>query len=413
MMDHSGEQTALLAAQPIYDRALCLHALELLYRNDAMQSAVDIGERRATSELIFNLCAGITDHAEQFDRPVFINASADFLLSQAFLPIDPEIVVIELVERLEPTRELVEAVRGWHRKGFRFALDDFEFSPAWDVLLPLASVIKVDVLGIGFEAACRHRERLAHHRLQWLAERIETGDDYQRYHDAGFDLFQGYFLAHPRILRGHRLDPGILQLARLISALFGDEPDIDQLAATISHDPALALSLIRLVNSPAYRGRRHIDSMRDVILRLGLDRLRRWVMLLATLDAGSPEPARVVLVRAEVCAKLCERAGARSEIRPAEAFLVGLLSGVDVLLGIDRGAFMMRLEVPARVTEAVRQGVGPAGAWLAEVTALERAMAMKSGVEQFPRTLVALYRESVMDVQNICRQAGADRGGAG
>lgn len=402
-MRKTGEEATLLAAQPIYDRSLRLHALELLYRNDAMQSAIDIGEERATSELIFNLCAGISNHAERFDCPVFINASAAFLRSQAFLPIDPECVVIELVERLTPTADLVEAIRGWHRKGFRFALDDFEFSPAWDALLPLASVIKVDVLGVDFDTARRHRERLTGYGHHWLAERVETQAVYERYHEAGFDLFQGYFLAHPRIVRGRRLDPAIIEIARLIDALYEDEPDVERLALSLSREPMLATGLIRLVNSPAYRGRRRVTSVRDVVLRLGFDRLRRWVMLLAGMGTGSSEHARVILVRAEVCARLCERASAPQGVRPSEAFLVGLLSGVDVLFGIERDAFMMHLALPARIVDAVVDGKGVAGDWLTRAVALERAVAMKSGLEAFSPSLVALYQGALMEVRGICR----------
>jgi len=123
-------QSALLASQPIYDRNNKVHAFELLYRNDLKQSAMDICDTQATSELLFNLCPGITDQTEHYHSPAFINVSGDFLLPQSFLPIDPELVVIELVERMEPTAELVRAVESWHQQGFSFALDDFEFTAA-------------------------------------------------------------------------------------------------------------------------------------------------------------------------------------------------------------------------------------------------------------------------------------------
>ncbi len=144
--DGAPQPNVLLAAQPIYNREDQVHAVELLYRNDASQSALEVGENLATSELLFNLCSAVTDEFEYFHVPAFINVSASFLQSGAFLPIDPDRVVIELVERIEPSPAFITAVQAWHERGFRFALDDFEFTEAWNPLLPLVDVIKVDIL---------------------------------------------------------------------------------------------------------------------------------------------------------------------------------------------------------------------------------------------------------------------------
>jgi c-di-GMP-related signal transduction protein len=43
------EGSVLLAAQPIYDNRTHIEAVELLYRNDRRQSALEVGEVRATS----------------------------------------------------------------------------------------------------------------------------------------------------------------------------------------------------------------------------------------------------------------------------------------------------------------------------------------------------------------------------
>src|SRR5690554_5274407 len=116
------QQATLLASQPIYNQSGELFAVELLYRSDTGLSALDVGDEFATSELLFNLCTGITKQTEHYQKPVFINVSAEFLLSQRFLPISSDRVVIELVERIQPTPELVDSVRKWRAEGYRFAL---------------------------------------------------------------------------------------------------------------------------------------------------------------------------------------------------------------------------------------------------------------------------------------------------
>jgi len=205
----------LLASQPIYDREGRVAAAELLFRNDLEQNVTEVGEERATSQLLYNLCTGITDQVAHSGIPVFLNVSADFLLSRAFLPVPPRQVVIELVERIEPTPEVIESVAHWSRQGFRFALDDFEFAASWDPLLAYADIIKVDVLGADPEQVLARKAALAHLPVRWLAERIETREEYELYRAAGFDLFQGYFFARPRTVLGTALPPSTLQLARL------------------------------------------------------------------------------------------------------------------------------------------------------------------------------------------------------
>lgn len=397
-------KSALLASQPIYDRNNKVHAVELLYRNDLKQSAMDIGDTQATSELLFNLCSGITDQTEHYHSPAFINVSGDFLLSQGFLPIDPELVVIELVERMEPTAELVRAVESWHLQGFRFALDDFEFTAAWEPLLQFASVIKVDVCAFTPEQVKEHRSRMESIDCLWLAERVEDASTRDVYLGMGFDLFQGYFFAKPSIVFGKKLSPSALQLAQLLGALYKEEPDVDELVKLISMDPGLAVSLLKIVNSPLYKSAGHITSIKEVVLRLGFNNLRRWVALVGIVNASSPETARIILTRAQTCYELASRARLK-QVDPAQAFLVGLLSGVDVLLGVDRDAFLGQLNLSESVCNALHKFEGVLGHNLRVVLNLEQAVQMKNRLHLLDERLLRVYLRAGESIQSLFNDA--------
>lgn len=398
------DRSALLAAQPIFDRENTIQAVELLFRNDLNQSALEVGENRATTELLFNLCTGITEQTEQYHSPAFINVSEDFLLSQAFLPIEPDEVVIELVERMVPTTTLVDAIRGWHSRGFRFALDDFEFTRAWDPILEFASVIKVDIQTISPEQVQDHQRRLAGYDVRWLAERIEDETTHATYRELGFDLFQGYFYARPAIIYGQRLDPSAIQLARMISLLFRDEPDIQALTDLISGDPGLAISLLKVVNSPIYRSGQPITSLREVVVRLGIVNLRRWVMLFSSVSSASAGTGQLVLTRAQACQDLGLRARDQ-DVDATQAFLVGLLSGVDVLLRVDQETFLETLDLDDSIKAAVRHRTGALGRVLEVVLKLERAVAMKQRLDRIDPRLLRLYSDAGKSVQNMLRVA--------
>lgn len=390
----------LLASQPIYDRANEVVGVELLYRNDAGQNVFDIGEDRATSELVFNFCTGITQQVDHFDQPAFINVTRDFLCSGAFLPIEPSKVMVELVERIEPDQELVEAVARWHAKGFRFALDDFEFKPSWEPLLKYADIIKVDVEQTSMTEVLEHRKQLARYPLRWLAERIETGAQHREYLDAGFDLFQGYFLARPGVVYGKKLSPAALNLAQLIGLLFADEPDVDAITSVLVDDPILSVSLLRIVNSPLYKTHQHISTMKEVVVRLGFVAIRRWAILISSLQASSPETARMILVRAQACAALAplyesERLDAN------RAFLAGLLSGVDVMLEVDLACFLDALELCEDIKAAALHQRGPLGAVVSNVQRVERRLALKQDPGRINLRLLSIYAESARNVQSL------------
>ena len=402
-MPHSAsseQRDTLLAAQPIYDRSHTIAGFELLYRSDTGLSALDVGDERATSELLFNFCTGITDQVEQYKSPAFINVSRDFLCSGAFLPIEPDQVVVELVERIEPDAEVIDAVASWREKGFRFALDDFEFKSSWLPLVRLASIIKVDIEQSPIEHMLRLRDELGAETVQWLAERVETEQQRDHCWQAGFDLFQGYFFARPTIVYGKKLEPADLSLARLVSLLFANEPDVNQITEVLSQDPSLSVSLIRIVNSPFYRGNHQISSMREVIVRLGLDAIRRWALLIASLNTSSPETARLVLVRAQACAALAE---ARNDpaLDPAQAFLAGLLSGADLLLGVELPVFLRELNIAEPVKLAAESRQGQLGKLVDLVQTLEHRLAMKRDIGKLNPRLVKLYRDSAFRVQAL------------
>ena len=403
MGNHDHSPSILLAAQPIYDGRDTLRGVELLYRDSLKRTAMEIGDDQATSQLLINLCAGITDQIEHFQPPAFINVSSDFLLSRAFLPLDPSQVVIELVERIKPTQELIDAVRDWRAKGFRFALDDFEFSADWDPLLEHASVIKVDVLDQDMDAILARKQRLSHLDCEWLAERVEDQETRDRYRDAGFDLFQGYFLAHPQEVYGTQLSPSALHVTRVINTLFSPEPEWAEITEVISQDPGLALSLLRIANSPLYRTRQEISTLEGVVRHLGLNHLRRWAALISSLEASSPEAARLVLWRAQFCEELARGAKAH-EVPEDQAFLVGLLSGAEILLGVRLDSLLEQIELPPATHEAILHRLGPAGEMLARALYVEEAVALKRDLDALHPRILTRYQQIGHRVQTLLNE---------
>ncbi|SFR37069.1 EAL and modified HD-GYP domain-containing signal transduction protein [Pseudidiomarina maritima] len=372
----------LFASQPIYSRNNDVYAHELLYRHENGVSAFEVGDSVATSEVLYNLCTGLLDYVEHVKLPVCVNVSTEFLLSGLFLPLAPNHVIVELVERIEPTPEIIDAVKRWVDKGFRFALDDFEFQDSWTPLLEFASIIKVDIERTSFDIAQQRFEQLSQLDALWLAERVEDEATYERYKELGFDLFQGYYLARPTVVEGKRVpSAAATQLTLVINQLFSEDPELYEIVAALQTDPVLVVNLLRIANSPYYGLSRKIESLKEVVMLLGLEPLRKWVLLIVSVKGQAPTKTKLVLIRAYMCSELARKKDPFNRLSGA-AFLAGLLSGSDVLLGIDKETFLEDLHISEHVREAVLQQTGELGKYLTQILDFEYDLAMRKPVEE-------------------------------
>jgi EAL and modified HD-GYP domain-containing signal transduction protein len=389
---------SLFAAQPIFDRNKKRYAVELLYRSDTGVTALELGDVKATTELLYNLCGGITEQIEQYRAPVFINVCAQFLLSRSFLPLEPSQVVIELIERIEPTAEFIAAVASFKQQGFRFALDDFEFNDTWQPLLELADIIKIDVLNSNLAEVERYKALYSRPGLVWLAEKVETEQQFIAFKALGCELFQGYFLAKPLLIAGKKIEPSVMRLAEIIGCLFADEPDINQLVLLLQDEPTIVMGMLKIVNSPLYRKTREVSSVKEMITRLGLELARKWVLMYAVLNNTAPTAAITVLTRAYTAQRIAKLWQLGNE-QCHQYFLAALISGSDMLFGIESERFLQHLNINPDIKQAISCNSGQMAEALAIVCNIERGYALKLAASAAELPYISCYNQELADVQ--------------
>lgn len=389
---------SLFAAQPIFNRDKQRFAVELLYRSDCGVTALELGDVKATTELLYNLCCGITEQIEQYQAPVFLNVCAQFLLSRTFLPLEPSQVVIELIERIEPTAEFIAAVTSFKKQGFRFALDDFEFSETWLPLIELADIIKIDVLNSNLDDITRYKAQYGRPGLIWLAEKVETEQQFSAFSALGFELFQGYFLAKPLLIAGKKIEPSVLRLAEIIACLFADEPDINQLVLLLQDEPAIVMGMLKIVNSPLYRKTREVSSVKEMVTRLGLDLARKWLLMYTVLNNTAPTAAITVLTRAYTVQSIAKVWQLSSE-HCHQYFLAALISGSDMLFGVESQQFLQHLNINPDIKQAISSNSGQMAEALTIVRNIERGYALKLAASAAELPYIAIYNNELADVQ--------------
>jgi EAL and modified HD-GYP domain-containing signal transduction protein len=384
---------AFVGRQAIFDRDLRVRAYELLYRDSFENRARFSDVTQAAAATLVNAFVEIGLDELAGELPVYANLTAEFLTGRYRLPFGPERLVLEVLESVEVTPELVAALRGLRAKGYRVALDDFVLEERTRPLLEVADVIKVDVLGQSREAIAAAYEALRPSGAQLLAEKVSTRDELEFVRDLGFELFQGFFLEVPTIAAKRRLPHQRATLLQLLAKLCA-AADLRELEPLLAMDVGLTVRLLKLARSAAVARGAPIATMGQALRRLGTQQVAALVVLV--LASGfDDKPAELVsqaVIRAQTCALIGRRTGLPADV----LFTAGLLSLLDAILDQPLDVLLAELPVTPAIVEALATHTTPLGRVVVAARAQDRGDAegvLAAGIA--PEIVAAAWREAV------------------
>jgi EAL and modified HD-GYP domain-containing signal transduction protein len=360
----------MMAQQPILKKTKEIFGYELLFRGkDSLNANIADGET-ATSQVLVNLCIGITKLESQLRKPFFINMTTDLMLSDAFFPIDPDTVYIEILEKQKLTPEFFAALKKWRSAGYRFALDDYQFDIDYQALLPWVSIVKIDVLATPPEQHLAQIAELKSRGLILLAEKVEDLAMFELCKKLGFDLFQGYFLQRPELIKGKRIDSAIHGAIELVNALQNKDISIEAIADLVTKNPKLSYQLLRILNSPICGVYKTVVSIKEAVIFLGLVQLKKWALLI-TLTSSTNQPKallKVLLTRARCCQLLAE---SKKSPLADSAFMVGLMSGIDAVFNVEKTVALEQIALDKNALDAIMNQTGELGSYLTQTLSCE------------------------------------------
>lgn len=397
----------LIARQPIFDRRMRVYGYEILYRdNPEGWDAVTFEGDRATSSVLMDMFT-----FQDLDRLVgphqaFINLTQTFLQDPSILPLSKDRLVLEVLEDIPVTDELIIAVRQLAADGYTIALDDFILDERTLPLAELAHVIKIDIQQLTEDQLSDHVRRLKRYPARLLAEKVEDHDELELCKSQGFHYFQGFFLSRPRIIKSKRLPADRIRVLNLLQKLQDPEASLREITSLVSEDVYLSYRLLRLINSAYFPIRTQIESIHRAVVYLGLKGVRTWAtwIVMSGLQGKPPELKTVALIRAKMATELAE---ARGLDDPDRAFTVGLFSTLDALLDLPLEEAVGTLPLTEEVNEALLDFEGGLGAVLRTVLAYESGdweEALRLGVD--PARLKEIYLSSVEWAQNLGEDLG-------
>lgn len=366
------QTVSLIARQAIVDAQRSVQGYELFDRSTP-DHQFDPG---SDLSLLFNTMADTSNALGVRSKTLFINRTHQSLADEQLDMATPGKFVIEVAPVSGHSTDVISALtptlRGLRDKGFQLAFGHTVIAPAYKEWQSLADFVKVDTLQVKTEVltplvqAARQRTT-----ARLVAEKIETAEQFGKMCSLGFDWFQGYWIDRPQVVKTKVVAPAqasVLQLFNLVRK----PAEIDAIEELLKRDAMLGFNLLRLINSAAFGLGKEVSSFRHAVMLIGMKRLFRWTALLLTA-ARENGPSAIVGTTAVVRGRMMELLGTGklSQEDCDSAFVVGVFSLLDEMLGVPMEEALKLLSLPEPVTRAILGGEGVFGRMLALTRAAE------------------------------------------
>lgn len=321
-----------VARQPIFDRNMNVFGYELLYRRSMNNFYEGIDDNQSTAELIDN--AFLTMHHQELTggTKAFINFSKEMLIKEIPLLLPADSIVVEVLERVDIDENVIKACRKLSESGYTIALDDFIFNESYLPLMEIADIIKIEFPALSYEIQKNLIKRYKN-KIIFLAEKLETREEYQLALNMGYNYFQGYFFNKPVVIKSKEIDSLNINLVKIMNILNQNEPEYREVAEIIETDIGLSYKLLKLANSVFFGSIHEIHSIKQALVRLGIIEIRKWIYIMLLKNNQTVENKELIktcFVRAKFMELISAEIG--REEKKFEYFMTGMFSSVDVLL---------------------------------------------------------------------------------
>ncbi|MFY8326120.1 EAL and HDOD domain-containing protein [Pseudoalteromonas sp. ZZD1] len=363
------------ARQPILDREKKLVGYELLFRDGVDNVFPDIDGDEATSRLIegsqFNF--GLEDLTD--NKPAYINFTLKTLQKGYPTLLGKEQIVVEILETIQPGKRLLALVKDLKEKGYTLALDDYIHQPVWRHFYPYIDIIKIDFLSCDTQTIKQIIEEIKPHKhIKLLAEKVETYEKYQLALDLGFSYFQGFFFSKPEMVQSKSLPPSQIALAELLYETSSVELNLKKITSVFERDVTLSYKLLRYSNSAAFKRRAEISTIKQALIVLGAEEIKKLLSLLFTSQVAANKPAELIrlsLTRARFTELLAINHNKLKDT--GMAFLTGMMSLMDAILDETMEGVMNKLPLSNDIKVALVDEQGILAQYLRLVKLYEQA----------------------------------------
>lgn len=344
-----------VARQPIFDCNQNVVSYELLFRHGKVNNYEAVDGDVATLDVITNsfVCIGIDNLTG--GKKAFINFTDNLLKSNIFRVLPKEYLAVEILETVEPTEEVVSACRELKSLGYTMVLDDFVFSPKFQPFIEIADIIKVDFLSTPSYERERLISRISNKKVKFLAEKVETREEFEQAVELGYSYFQGYFFSKPVIMTGNDIPIQKFQYLKVLEELNKYNLSFENIEEIIKRDVSLSYKLLRYINSSSFGLKSKVHSIRQALALIGKDEVVRWLTMIIFRESAEDRNAEALttcIVRARFGEIICAMSEELKN-KASDVFFMGMFSMIDVFINKPIDEILGELPVDSDIKDAL------------------------------------------------------------
>jgi c-di-GMP-related signal transduction protein len=343
------------ARMPILSGDEKVFGYKLLFRTD-FGSVLSPSEGDVASRSVIDMSSLIGFNTLSNNLPAFIVATRATLVGDYLALLPSSNVIAEVPDSVFADPEVMRSCRQLKNAGYKIALNNFRTQDPREELVETADFLKVDIKSTPLTDVSRLIRR--YNGLPFIAEKVETREDFEFCKREGFSLFEGYFFRKPETMRARGAQSNRTVYLRLLAAV--SKPTINwiELEEIIKSDPMLYFRLLRYLNSAVFGLQGEINNVRHALTYLGENEIRRWCRLSGMLELSKNKPSDLALA-ALVRARFAELISDNLKCVRSDLFQIGLLSLMDAILEIPMREVLDGLPLDEAARNALIQNKGP------------------------------------------------------
>ncbi|MDD3168462.1 MAG: HDOD domain-containing protein [Eubacteriales bacterium] len=364
-----------IARQPIFNKDMSIFGYELLHRRNAHNCYENEDHSGATAELIRNSFLVLDFDNLTNGTKGFINFTQDLLEAEIPQILPKEKVVVEILQTVEASDIIIEVCKKLKKEGYTLALDDLIFDRTgydYTPLIELADIVRIE-FSISDKRKQRELLKKYKNKVTFLAEKLESREEFKEAAAMGYDLFQGYFFSKPVMMKSKEIASLNVHLIQILKELQKAEPNFSKITETIEKDLGLTIKLLRMANSIYYGAKTEITSLQQAVVRLGIMEMKRWISILLIKDFENDENGeliKVCLLRGKLLSLMAREL--RRSVLETDFFFTGILSSIDIIMEQDMETILSDLALSEDVKKALKGEKGQLRECLDTVLLYER-----------------------------------------
>lgn len=356
------------------------------------------------------------------DKKTFMTFTPTLLFRNTPKIFDKDKVIIQIEDNIV-VHSLATIIIGKYKEdGYHFAINDFQFTPKYFSMLEYVDYIKVNISNKMDETQRRSIVNLvdmAHgFQKEFIATGVNTKEVYEYAKELGVDYVEGNYISTATMTKTSKMDFMQGNLYQLIMEITKDEPDIEMLEEIVRRDASLTYALLKMANSSYFAAHQETTSVRQAMVRVGINQLKQWVYLLSfednAADSASEELLKTSFMRANFASRLV-RKRRNFVINASDAYLLGMFSTLEYMIDAPMEEILEDIPIVEEVKTALISKEGLAGKLYELLLSYERAewseikgLADELGLHT--NEMAQIYMECVEEVNGIWDNVVGSRG---